>query len=93
MIRMSQISEQNSNTARQCQPKRWLSMKHLEENYEVSEPPSGFIPHLFESIEALGGWKALALLAIGVTAFYWFLIFSISNNRKKREIEKLRKRR
>jgi hypothetical protein len=68
-------------------------MKHLEEDYEVSEPPSGIVHHFFDTIRVIGGWKALVLIAIGIVAFYWYLLFAIQSGRKRRELEKERKKR
>ena len=32
-------------------------VRHLDPTYEESEKPSGVVPHFFDTIDALGGWK------------------------------------
>jgi hypothetical protein len=65
-----------------------MVMKHLEADYEVDRPPSGFIPHFWDTIDSLGGTVGLSLIVIGILLFYFIVDYTITTNRKKREQKK-----
>jgi hypothetical protein len=66
-------------------------MRHLEPDYEVENPPVGFIPHFWTTISALGGWKGLLLINLGVLAFYFTVEYIVTTNRNKRELKRRNK--
>lgn len=64
-------------------------VKHLlEHDYDLAEKPTGFIPHFWDTIAALGGYTGLTLLSVGILLFFFIVDYSISNSRKKREAKK-----
>lgn len=65
-----------------------FGMKYLDPDYEVDSPPTGLIPHFFDTINVLGGWKGLLGISFGVLLFFLVIDFSISYNRKRREQQK-----
>jgi hypothetical protein len=70
------------------QGERNSSMKHLDEDYEVTHRKISAISHFFETMEALGGWYGLGIIAIIIIAFYYMVDYSIKNSRRKREAKK-----
>jgi hypothetical protein len=62
--------------------------KHLTHDYELEEKPTGFIPHFWDTIDALGGWKGISLIAIGILIFQYIVAWAISSGRAKREAVK-----
>ena len=65
-------------------------VKHLEADYEVTSRSFGFVSHFFDTIEALGGWKGLAIATLGILAFYLYVDWTITSGRAKREAKKSR---
>ncbi len=64
-------------------------VKHLlEHDYDISEKPSGFIPHFWDTIDALGGYLGIFLLSVGILLFFFIVDYTITSGRKKREGKK-----
>jgi hypothetical protein len=63
-------------------------MKHLDPDYEVDRPPSGLIPHFWDTIDVLGGSRGMILLILGVIIFYFLIDYIVSQGRKKRMAKK-----
>ncbi len=54
-------------------------VRHLDPTYEESEKPSGAVPHFFDTIDALGGWKGGLLTVFLVYFLLRLLVFSLVN--------------
>lgn len=65
-------------------------VRHLDPSYEESVKPSGVVPHFFDTIEALGGWKGLTLLFIGLVIFYLVVEYAIQRGRRRQNSKKRR---
>ena len=65
-------------------------VKHLEHDYELESAPTGFVPHFWDTMAALGGWKGIALMMVGIIAFYGMVIYFVTTGRNKREAKKKR---
>lgn len=63
-------------------------MKHLDPDYEVDRPPMGLVPHFWDTINVLGGWRGMVLISIGVIIFYFVVDYAVMQGRKKRMIKK-----
>ncbi|RYH24764.1 hypothetical protein EON65_16315 [archaeon] len=66
-------------------------VKHLDPDYFVSTRPTGFIAHFWDTIDALGGYKGLFLISVGVLLFYFIVNYTIYKSREKREAAKQKK--
>lgn len=62
--------------------------RHLEHDYELEEKPSGWIPHLHDTLEVLGGLKGLFILCLAIAAFYGIVVYFVTTGRSKRESKK-----
>lgn len=60
-------------------------VKHLDPDYFVSKRPTGLIAHFWDTIEALGGYKGLFLICVGVILFYFIVNYTIFKSRERRE--------
>jgi len=38
-----------------------MGIQHLDHDYELESKPTGLIPHFWDTIDALGGWKVRAV--------------------------------
>lgn len=65
-----------------------IMVKHLEHDYELEYPEVTFVSHFWDTIAAMGGWKGLVLLTVGIFAFYQYVLYTITNGREKREAKK-----
>ena len=66
-------------------------MKHLDSSWELENPgQTTLLSHLYDTIEALGGWKGLLVLFVGVGNFHGIVEYVISSGRKKRQEAKRR---
>lgn len=63
-------------------------VKHLDFDYEIEEKPTGLIPHFWDTIEALGGFKGIFLITLGVLLFYGIVIYVVTTGRLKRQKKK-----
>lgn len=63
-------------------------VRHLERDYEMETKPSGLVPHFWDTIEVLGGWKGMCLLSFGIMSFYFIVVYFVTSGRKKREAKK-----
>jgi hypothetical protein len=58
-------------------------MPHLD--LEEFEPKNSlFVTHFLDSFEAIGGWKGILFISIGVISFYYFVDYSIKRGKRKR---------
>ena len=75
-----------------CQPAVCCGyMKHLDSSWELENPgQTTLLSHLYDTIEALGGWKGLLVLFVGVGIFHGIVEYVISSGRKKRQEAKRR---
>lgn len=64
--------------------------KYLESDYDLSNKPTGLIPHFHDTIEAIGGIFGIALIFFGILFFYWLVSFYIAYSRQRRENKKKR---
>jgi hypothetical protein len=67
---------------------RFSRMKHLDPDYEVDRPPMGLVPHFWDTINVLGGWRGMVLISIGVIIFYFVVDYAVMQGRKNRMIKK-----
>jgi hypothetical protein len=65
-------------------------VKYLEHDYELDRRPTGFIPHFFETLEAIGGVFGITLLFAGILAFYIGVTWFVNYSRAKRDAKKKR---
>lgn len=63
-------------------------VKHLDHTYEQSEREQGFIPHLFDTIDTLGGYKGLLVLSGAIIAFYLIVVYVVQRGRTRRSAAK-----
>ena len=66
-------------------------MRHLDHDWELERAENFWIHHFWDTIRVLGGWKGMVVIALGLAAFYSFVVYTIDQGRKKRE-SKSRKR-
>ena len=66
-------------------------MRHLEHDYTVDRRETGFVPHFWDTIDAIGGYKGILFLGFGIFAFYFGVLFFITYQREKREAAKKRR--
>lgn len=67
-------------------------MKHLDSQYELENPlDATLISHFYDTIELLGGWKGLIILALCIGIFHAIVDYVITSGRKKREEARRRK--
>lgn len=64
--------------------------RHLDHDYEVDTKPTGFIPHLYDTLESIGGIYGILIICILIIAFYLTVDFYIAYNRTKKENKKKR---
>ena len=67
-------------------------VKNLDHDWELEGPTNYYIHHFWDTIRALGGWKGILILFIGLAGFYLFVVYTIENGRIKREKAKFSKR-
>jgi hypothetical protein len=68
-----------------------MEMRHLDHDYEVAGPETGFVPHFWDTIAAVGGLQGLIILTFGIVGFYYGVLYYILYQRDKREAKKKRK--
>ena len=66
-------------------------VKHLDQDYELENPKTGFVEHFYDTIDAIGGWKGFAVLSVIIIAFYALVVYTIQSGREKREKAKKRR--
>jgi len=65
-----------------------LMVKHLENDYELDQKPTGFVPHFWDTIDSLGGPLGLVLMTLAFVIFYYVVDYMVTSSRKKRELKK-----
>jgi hypothetical protein len=60
-------------------------VRHLESDYELEKAPTGFIPHLYDTIDSIGGKNGLCIIAFCLFAFYQIVVYVVNTSREKRE--------
>lgn len=65
-------------------------VKHLEPDYFLSQRPTGYLAHFWETIESLGGYIGLGLITFGIILFYFLVNYIIYRSRQAREAKKKR---
>ena len=68
-------------------------MRHLDHDYELARPATGFIPHFHDTIDALGGWVGVCCIGLAAVAFYFIVLYVIVTGRAKREAAKAARKR
>ena len=67
-------------------------MRHLDPNYELDSPPALTVwGHLLDTLETLGGWKGLLVIALAIGVFHGIVEYVIASGRKKRKEERAKK--
>lgn len=65
-----------------------IMVKHLESDYEVDRPIITLTSHFWDTVNSLGGPIGLALIFVGVLAFYFIVDYTIYISRQRREQKK-----
>lgn len=66
-------------------------VRFLDPDYEDSLQPSNmFVSHFWDTIDAIGGWKGLVVLSVGIVIFYIIVLYTVTTARQ-RQIAKKKK--